>query len=1032
MSFHGLFIGIDRYASPAINWLSCAKRDAIALEALFQDTLGGTSCLLTDAGATRAAIKAEFSRLAGVSNEDTVVIAFSGHGSETHELITYDALPGKLETTAISLDELTEWFSRIPARRLVLLLDCCFSGGAGSKVLRVEHTSRKIKSAEAQLVAMSGAGRIIVTASAANEPAWENQKVGHGYFTHFVIEAMCGASEVIKNDRIPVYQLLQHVTGRVADAARQFGHAQSPTLRGTLDGEVSWPVFVRGRKYTSAFPDRVMAQTDGTLKSLEQRGFPIALISSWSNFIPGLNKLQVSAVNDYGVLDGNHLVVVAPTSSGKTMVGELAALQAVAGRRRAAFLFPLKALVADKLRHFERTYGDFGLKVVAATGETDDVSPIVRGQYDIGLFTYEKFASMALLNPHILEQVAVVVVDEAQMLADTSRGANLEFLLTLILMRRRAGIEPQIIALSGVVGDTNGFERWIGGRLLRHDERPVPLDEGLITSRGDVRFISADTKLDEVAAAFVVPHYSGKSSSQDIIIPLVRKLVASGQQVIVFREQVGETRGCSRYLAQSLGLPPAKEALERLPAGDLSKASAELRDTLAAGVAFHNSHLSPDERRIVEEEFRALEAGIRVIVATTTLAMGVNTPTSSVVIAGLEHPGDNNPYSIAEYKNLVGRAGRLGFKERGASYLIAMSPRDEHHFWNTYVRGVPENLVSRFLDATTDLRSLVIRVVVASARHAQGGMNAEDVADFLEASFAAFLQRTQRESWQWNRQQIFDAVADLEQHGLIERRDTERYGVTALGRLAGESATEVESIIRLSACLRAAVPAQLTDPALIAAVQTTIEMDGVYVPIHKRTPKELQSWLGALRQQGIIGTVLTALGLKVAEPHEHGARAKRAVAALAYISGQGMDAIETMLGQHGGGFDGSAGPIRSISSRTADLIGTAGRVAELLHPSLKLAARTERLAIRLTHGVPGTAADLARVAGTALARTHYLQLARAGLIDAPSIGSASDDEILQCVDDDHDRLKIVRDAGRAIAVVPDIETAVPELPTYAA
>jgi helicase len=48
MAFHGLFIGVDRYASRHINWLSCAKRDAVALEALFADTLGGTTTLLTD------------------------------------------------------------------------------------------------------------------------------------------------------------------------------------------------------------------------------------------------------------------------------------------------------------------------------------------------------------------------------------------------------------------------------------------------------------------------------------------------------------------------------------------------------------------------------------------------------------------------------------------------------------------------------------------------------------------------------------------------------------------------------------------------------------------------------------------------------------------------------------------------------------------------------------------------------------------------------------------------------------------------
>ena len=48
MAFKGLFIGIDRYASPGVNWLSCASRDATALHALFTDTLGGETTLLTD------------------------------------------------------------------------------------------------------------------------------------------------------------------------------------------------------------------------------------------------------------------------------------------------------------------------------------------------------------------------------------------------------------------------------------------------------------------------------------------------------------------------------------------------------------------------------------------------------------------------------------------------------------------------------------------------------------------------------------------------------------------------------------------------------------------------------------------------------------------------------------------------------------------------------------------------------------------------------------------------------------------------
>jgi hypothetical protein len=89
LAFKGLFIGIDRYASTGINWLSCAGRDATALHGLFTDTLGGEMKLLTDAQATVATIRERFEQLATASAEDVVVIAFSGHGTETHELVAY-------------------------------------------------------------------------------------------------------------------------------------------------------------------------------------------------------------------------------------------------------------------------------------------------------------------------------------------------------------------------------------------------------------------------------------------------------------------------------------------------------------------------------------------------------------------------------------------------------------------------------------------------------------------------------------------------------------------------------------------------------------------------------------------------------------------------------------------------------------------------------------------------------------------------------------------------------------------------------
>jgi uncharacterized caspase-like protein len=141
--FHGLFIGVNRYASADISNLASAVRDASALHALFADNLGDDCRLLTDAAATTARLRAELRELQATSAEnDAVVVAFSGHGSDTHELVTYDADPYNLASTALPLDELTELVSAIPAQHLLVVLDCCFSGGAGAKVLQAPVAPR--------------------------------------------------------------------------------------------------------------------------------------------------------------------------------------------------------------------------------------------------------------------------------------------------------------------------------------------------------------------------------------------------------------------------------------------------------------------------------------------------------------------------------------------------------------------------------------------------------------------------------------------------------------------------------------------------------------------------------------------------------------------------------------------------------------------------------------------------------------------------------------------------------------------------
>ena len=204
--------------------------------------------------------------------------------------------------------------------------------------------------------------------------------------------------------------------------------------------------------------------------------------------------------------EGNSLLVIAPTSAGKTFVGELSAAKAMADGKKAVFLLPYKALVNEKFDQFTELYQDtLGLRVIRCSGDySDQVGAFYKGKYDLALLTYEMFLQLVVGSPYTLNQIGLVVLDEAQFITDPSRGISVELLLTFVLAAREKGITPQIIALSAVIGDANNFNRWLGCDLLFSTERPVPLLEGVIDRNGTFQF--SDEKGDENTEQFLSPH----------------------------------------------------------------------------------------------------------------------------------------------------------------------------------------------------------------------------------------------------------------------------------------------------------------------------------------------------------------------------------------------------------------------------------------------------------------------------------------------------------------------------------------------
>jgi helicase len=179
--------------------------------ALFADNFSGDTVLLTDDAATKKGLRDELARLAQLStDDDVVVVGFSGHGSSTHALVPYDADRTQPDETFLPLDDLAQLLNQVRASTLVCILDCCFSGGFDAKVYTAPLEVRGLESEAELLEQIAGKGRIVLTASAANEPAYEDNAIGHGLLTYYLLTALQGAPEAVSAGKLDLYKLIEH------------------------------------------------------------------------------------------------------------------------------------------------------------------------------------------------------------------------------------------------------------------------------------------------------------------------------------------------------------------------------------------------------------------------------------------------------------------------------------------------------------------------------------------------------------------------------------------------------------------------------------------------------------------------------------------------------------------------------------------------------------------------------------------------------------------------------------------------------
>lgn len=344
-----------------------------------------------------------------------------------------------------------------------------------------------------------------------------------------------------------------------------------------------------------------------------------------------LNAMQEKAIAA-GLLTERHFLACCPTASGKTL---LALLRMVAnnGKGKCVYIVPLRALAAEKHKEFSSSLASFGMTVGVSTGDFDSSNEEL-ASFDVVVVTSEKMESLLRHKSSWLKTVSLAIADEIHLINDDGRGPTLEIVLTKLKETGSA-----VVGLSATIPNNKEVAAWLGAKLFESTYRPTVLEKK----------VACDGKLFSEEGA-------EKIEEKEMIAGLAKKALGENNgkgQVIVFVSTRRSTEAIAKQLCGVASAFLAEE--EKSECEELSKKALKalpqptsqcfaLSNCLRSGVAFHHAGLVEKDRQLIERGFKE-DRCVKVIVATTTLAMGIDFPASWVIVRDVKRfAGDFSVY----------------------------------------------------------------------------------------------------------------------------------------------------------------------------------------------------------------------------------------------------------------------------------------------------------------------------------------------------------------------------------------------------
>ncbi|KAK5372430.1 putative steryl acetyl hydrolase mug81 [Exophiala xenobiotica] len=396
----------------------------------------------------------------------------------------------------------------------------------------------------------------------------------------------------------------------------------------------------------------------------------------------------------------NNVLLGSPTGSGKTVAAELAMWWAFREHpgSKVVYIAPMKALVRERVQDWrKRLTGPMGLKLVELTGDNTPDTRTIRDA-DIIITTPEKWdgISRSWQTRSYVRQVSLVIIDEIHLLG-SDRGPILEIIVSrmnYIASQAESG-SIRLIGMSTACANATDLGNWLGVKPgnnqglfnFRHSVRPVPLEiyiDGFPEQRGFCPLMQSMNR----------PTY------------LAIKNHSPNKPVIVFVASRRQTRLTAKDLINFCGMEEDPRRFLHFDTEDDLQATlsavkdAALKEALSFGIGLHHAGLVESDRTLSEQLFAANK--IQILVATSTLAWGINLPAHLVVVKGTQFFDAKiegyKDMDLTDVLQMLGRAGRPQFDTSGIARIFTQDAKKAFykHFLHT---GFPvESSLHKVLD----------------------------------------------------------------------------------------------------------------------------------------------------------------------------------------------------------------------------------------------------------------------------------------------------------------------------------------------